>query len=66
MKHYENATKRGQKILFSSVQPKVMEVFGRAGLVKLAGADSFYFSVDKAILEHIVIKDPRKHTAPAH
>lgn len=48
---YEQATAEGKQVIFSSVQPAVMNVFKRSGLVEKAGEKAFYFSVDKVLLE---------------
>lgn len=51
MDFYKEVSANGRTVLFSSVQPSVMNVFRQAGLVEAAGEDAFYFSVDKVLLE---------------
>jgi len=53
IKYCNEARQEGKKIIFSSVQPDVMKIFKRAGLVKAVGKSSFYFSVDKALYDLI-------------
>ncbi|MEM1484663.1 SulP family inorganic anion transporter [Oscillospiraceae bacterium PP1C4] len=48
---YQQATAQGKQVLFSSIQPAVMRIFERSGLVEVAGKDAFYFSVDKVLKE---------------
>ncbi|MCI9236535.1 MAG: SulP family inorganic anion transporter [Anaerotruncus sp.] len=47
--YYREATGKGKRVLFSSLQPTVRRNFERAGLVEIAGEDAFYFSVDRVL-----------------
>ncbi len=50
---YKRASAEGKQVLFSSIQPAVMRVLERSGLVEIAGEKAFYFSVDKVLKELI-------------
>ncbi len=49
--YYKTETAKGKKIIFSSIQPSVMRMFERFGLVDTVGQDAFYFSVDRVLKE---------------
>ncbi len=51
MDYYKEASKRGVKVIFSSMQPSVMRIFEQAGLTEENINNNVYFSVDKAIAE---------------
>ena len=53
MDYYRTATAQGKEVIFSSIQPAVMEIFTRAGLTDIAGENAFYFSVDKVLNERL-------------
>ncbi|MDF2803079.1 MAG: dauA [Anaerocolumna sp.] len=51
MDYYKESSKKGQKVIFSSMQPSVMKVFEQAGLVQDDTNNNVFFSVDKAIAD---------------
>ncbi len=51
MDYYKEASTRGVKVIFSSMQPSVMRIFEQAGLTEENINNNVYFSVDKAIAE---------------
>lgn len=53
MDYYKEAQQKGQRVIFSSMQPSVMKIFEQAGLVQDKQNNSIFFSVDKAIAELI-------------
>lgn len=51
MDYYKDASKKGVKVIFSSMQPSVMKIFEQAGLSQDNLNNNVFFSVDKAIAE---------------
>lgn len=51
MDYYKEARSKGQRVLFSSMQPSVIKIFEQAGFTQDIQDQTIFFSVDKAIAE---------------
>ena len=56
MEYYEKSKQAGREVLFAGVNAPVMKMFKRAGMLELAGGESFYFAVNNILNERLHVK----------
>lgn len=56
MEYYEKSRQAGREVLFAGVNAPVMKMFKRAGMLELAGGESFYFAVNNILNERLHVK----------